>query len=193
MKHKRTKPLVLLLKIGIGYFILAIVISCMAAILIHERERVREIDAVTDDIRTFKRHINMAHNNITRLSILGEGVISWKNTDYHYYHAQRLRTDSLLQALKPHCREYVRPAQIDTLRTLLAEKEAHLLHLTEILARQDVADSLLINHLPEIAKRATRIPLTAISGNAELLLNDTYLMKIPHKPVSLQGILNLQL
>ena len=59
--------------------------------------------------------------------------------------------------MKPHCREYVRPAQIDTLRFLLADKEAHLLHLTEILARQDEADSLLVNHLPEVAKRATRI------------------------------------
>ena len=68
-----------------------------------------------------------------------------------------MRTDSLLQALKPHCRDYVCPAQIDTLRTLLAEKEAHLLHLTEILARQDAADSLLVNHLPEVARRATRI------------------------------------
>ena len=59
--------------------------------------------------------------------------------------------------MKPHCRDYVRPAQIDTLRTLLVEKEAHLLHLTEILARQDEADSLLVNHLPEVAKRATRV------------------------------------
>ena len=57
--------------------------------------------------------------------------------------------------MKPHCRDYVRPAQIDTLRTLLAEKEAHLLHLMETFARQDKADSLLVNHLPEVAKRAT--------------------------------------
>ena len=41
--------------------------------------------------------------------------------------------------------------------TLLAEKEAHLLHLTEIFARQDEADSLLVNHLPEVARRATRV------------------------------------
>ena len=59
--------------------------------------------------------------------------------------------------MKPYCRDYVRPAQIDTLRTLLAEKEVHLLHLTEILARQDEADSLLVNHLPEVARRATRV------------------------------------
>lgn len=73
------------------------------------------------------------------------------------YSILRLRTDSLLQALKPHCREYVYPAQIDTLRTLLAEKEIHLMHLMEILAHQDEAESLLVNHLPEVARRATHI------------------------------------
>ena len=109
------------------------------------------------EIRFMRRDINAAHRHITRLATLGESVIGWEGADSTRYRTLRLRTDSLLQALKPHCRDYVRPAQIDTLRTLLAEKETHLLHLTEILARQDEADSLLVNHLPEVAHRATRI------------------------------------
>ena len=133
------------------------VIASMAAILVHERERIREIEAESAEIRQVRRDINAAHRHITRLATLGESVIGWEEADTTRYHALRLHTDSLLQALKPHCREYVRPAQIDTLRTLLAEKEAHLLHLTEILARQNEADSLLVNHLPEVARRATRI------------------------------------
>ena len=59
--------------------------------------------------------------------------------------------------MKPLCQEYVRPAQIDTLCTLLAEKEAHLRHIMEAMERQDDADSLLVNHLSEVARRATRI------------------------------------
>lgn len=133
------------------------VIGSMAAILVHERKRIREIEAGTETIRQVRRDISEAHRCITRLALLGEGVVGWDETDYRHYHAQLLSTDSLLHALKPHCRDYVRPAQIDTLRTLLAEKETHLLHLTEILARQDEADSLLVNHLPEVARRATRI------------------------------------
>ena len=133
------------------------VIASMAAILVHERERIREIEAESAEIRQVRRDINAAHRHITRLATLGESIIGWEEADSARYRALRLRTDSLLQALKPHCRDYVRPAQIDTLRTLLAEKEAHLLHLTEILARQDEADSLLVNHLPEVARRATRI------------------------------------
>ena len=133
------------------------VIASMAAILVHERQRIREIEVESAEIRQVRRDINTAHRHITRLATLGESVIGWEEADSIRYRTLRLRTDSLLQALKPHCRDYVRPAQIDTLRNLLAEKEAHLLHLTVILARQDKADSLLVNHLPEVARRATRI------------------------------------
>ena len=129
----------------------------MAAILVHERMRIKEIEYEAAEIRQVRRDINAAHRHITRLATLGESVIGWEGADSTRYCILRQHTDSLLQALKPYCRDYVRPAQIDTLCTLLAEKEAHLLHLTEILARQDEADSLLVNHLPEVARRATRV------------------------------------
>ena len=152
MEHKK-----LHLKISASVFTMVAVIASMAAILVHERERIREIEAESAEIRQVRRDINAAHRHITRLATLGESVIGWEGADSTRYRILRQHTDSLLQALKSHCRNYVRPAQIDTLRTLLAEKEAHLLHLTEILARQEEADSLLVNHLPEVARRATRI------------------------------------
>ena len=98
------------------------VIASMAAILVHERERIREIEAESAEIRQVRRDINTAHRRITRLATLGESVIGWEEADSTRYRTLRLRTDSLLQALKLHCREYVQPKQIDTLRTLLAEK-----------------------------------------------------------------------
>ena len=133
------------------------VIASMVAILIHERERIKKIEAESAEIRQVRRDINTAHSHITRLATLGESVIGWEEADSTRYRALRQRTDSLLQILKPRCRDYVHPEQIDTLCTLLAEKEAHLLHLREILTRQDEADSLLVNYLPEVAKRATRV------------------------------------
>lgn len=140
-----------------GYIALLAVAGGLAAIMLYERARIREIEAESVEVQDMRRDINSVHHHITRLATLGESVIGWEEADSIRYRTLRLRTDSLLQALKPHCRDYVRPAQIDTLRTLLAEKEAHLLHLTVILARQDEADSLLVNHLPEVARRATRI------------------------------------
>ena len=144
-------------KIGLGYFLLLAIIGTMVGIIVHERERIREIEAESTEIRQVRHDIYAAHRHITRLATLGESVIGWGEADSIRYRFLRQHTDSLLQALKPYCRDYVRPAQIDTLCTLLAEKEAHLLHLTGILARQDEADSLLVNHLPEVARRATRI------------------------------------
>lgn len=129
----------------------------MVAILLHERKRIKEIKTESAEIRQVRRDINAAHRHITQLATLGESVIGWEKADSTRYHALRLRTDSLLLTLKPHCTAYVRPTQIDTLRSLLAEKENHLLHLTEILAHRNEADSLLANHLPKVARRATHI------------------------------------
>ena len=144
-------------KIQFGYIILLTIIISMTAILLHERKRIREIEAESEEIQDVRRDINAAHRRITRLALLGEGVIGWDETDCHHYQTQRLRTDSLLQALKPHCTEFVYPAQIDTLRSLLANKEDHLMRIMEAVERQGTADSLLVNHLPEVARRSTRI------------------------------------
>ena len=144
-------------RILIGYILLISIVGSMVAILLYEHRQMNIIESEAHEVQLIRYHIVAVHQNLINLSILGENVIGWVEADSTRYRALRLRTDSLLQALKPHCRDYVRPAQIDTLRTLLAEKEAHLLHLTEILARQDEADSLLVNHLPEVARRATRI------------------------------------
>ena len=129
----------------------------MIIILLYERKQMREIGTESIEIRQVRHDINTAHRHITRLSLLGEGVISWGEADRRHYHAQRLRADSLLQDLKPHCAAYVHTAQIDTLRSLLTDKEEHLLHIVEAVERQGEADSLLVNHLPEVAKRATRV------------------------------------
>ena len=140
-----------------GYIALLAVAGGLAAIMLCERAKIREIEAGTEDIRRVRRDIDTARDHIARLAILGEGAVGWEGTDSARYRALRLRTDSLLQAMKPRCAEYVRPAQTDTLRTLLAEKEAHLLHVMEAAERWNETDSLMASRLPEVARRATRI------------------------------------
>ena len=72
------------------------VIGSMAAILMHERKRMREIESESVEIHRIRQSINMVHLYITGLSLSGESVIGWKEADYLRYHAQRLQTDSLL-------------------------------------------------------------------------------------------------
>lgn len=133
------------------------VIGSMIAILLHERDRTREIEAESRDIREIAKNINKVHRYITELTTQGEGVLGWDDEDSRAYHSKRLDTDSLLQTLKPHCREYVQPNQIDTLRHLLAEKETHLLHIMQNIEQQKDRENMLANQLPEVARRATRV------------------------------------
>lgn len=139
-------------RIMLGYIAMLIVGIGIVFILLHERKRASEIEAETKEIHALREGIQAAHRHVARLAALGEGVIGWEAADSARYHALRLRTDSLLQTLKPHCTGYVRPGQIDTLCSLLADKEVHLLHIMEAMQRQEAADSLLVNHLPEVAR-----------------------------------------
>lgn len=83
--------------------------------------------------------------------------MAWEESDYKEYGRDRILTDSLLQTLKPHCREYVRPNQIDTLRHMLAEKETHLLHIMQTFKQQKEREDMLAKRLPEVARRATKV------------------------------------
>ena len=56
-------------KILAGYVIMMAVIGSMAAILVHERKRIREIEAGTETIRQVRRDISEAHRCITRLAL----------------------------------------------------------------------------------------------------------------------------
>lgn len=143
-------------KILFGYLILVAVIGSMAAILVHERQHMREIEAETADIRRVRRDINTVHRHITELATQGESVIAWEETDYTAYRRNRLHTDSLLQVMKGSCGNFVRPEQIDTLRSLLEAKETHLRHIMEAVKRQEAADSLLANRMPVVARQAAR-------------------------------------
>ena len=144
-------------KILLGNLLLLVVIVGMAAIMLHERGRMREIDSETQALQAVRARINVLQLNVTELAILGENVISWEEADFTDYRRKRLATDSLLLASKSRCGDYVRPGQIDTLRQLLADKETHLHGIMEAIWREETADSLLVNHLPEVARRATRV------------------------------------
>ena len=47
-------------KIGLGYFLSLAIIASMAAILVHERERIKEIEAESAEIRQVRHDINAA-------------------------------------------------------------------------------------------------------------------------------------
>lgn len=142
-------------KILFGYILLMIIIGCMAAVLFHERHRIREIEEDANAIRLVRHEINNVHRHITDLALSGESVMAWEQADYESYHKDRLDVDTLLQNLQRSHGDFVLSDQIDTLRNLLEDKETHLLHIMEAYHRQEIADSLLLHRLPAETERFT--------------------------------------
>lgn len=132
------------------------IIGSMVATILHERNRVQEIEKESVTIYQTQRNINVAHRYITILATYGESAISWNEEDYVIYQERRLRTDSLLQVLQEQCKDIVFPEQIDTLRMLLANKEEHLFRIMKTFRQQDKADSLLLNRLPAVTAKASQ-------------------------------------
>ena len=97
------------IKILVNNFIILLVIGYIAGILLHEQERIREIEMESRDIREIAKNINKVHRSITELATQGEGVLGWDDKDSRAYRSKRLNTDSLLLTLRRECVRFVRP------------------------------------------------------------------------------------
>ena len=142
-------------KIFIGYFLLMVIIGSMVAIVLHERNRVQKIEDESIAIFQTQHDINTAHRYVTALATYGESVLVWDNEDTLAYRMRRVQTDSMLQVLRMQCEDFIRPAQIDSIRTLLAAKEEHLFQIMEASQKQRQTDSILFNQKPTVTMRTT--------------------------------------
>ena len=106
-------------KILFGYFISMAVIGSMAAVLLHERHRVQEIENGTMAVRQVQYNGNTVHRHITILATYGETALAWEEEDFMAYRSLRLYVDSMLQSMNKGNEEFVSRNQIDTLRHLL--------------------------------------------------------------------------
>ena len=147
-------------KIFIGYFLLMVIIGSMVAIILHERNRVQKIEDESIAIFQTQHDIYTAHRYVTALATYGESVLVWDNEDTLAYRKRRVQTDSMLQALRVQCEEFILPTQIDSLRTLLAAKEAHLFQIMEASRKQRQTDSLLFNQKPTVTTHTTTKTVT---------------------------------
>ena len=147
-------------KIFIGYFLLMVIIGSMVAIVLHERNRVQKIEDESIAIFQTQHDIYTAHRYVTALATYGESVLVWDNEDTLAYRKRRVQTDSMLQALRVQCEEFILPIQIDSLRTLLAAKEAHLFQIMEASRKQRQTDSLLFNQKPTVTTHTTTKTVT---------------------------------
>ncbi|MCS2239626.1 hybrid sensor histidine kinase/response regulator [Phocaeicola dorei] len=147
-------------KIFMGYFLLMAIIGSMVAIVLHERNRVQKIEDESISIFQTQYDINTAHRYVTALVTYGESVLVWDNGDTLAYRKRRVQTDSMLQVLRVQCKDFIRPVQIDSLRSLLAAKEEHLFQIMEASRKQRQTDSLLLNQKPTVTTHTTTKTVT---------------------------------
>ena len=147
-------------KIFVGYILLMAIIGSMVAIVLHERNRVQKIEDKSIAIFQTQHDINTAHRYVTALVTYGESVLVWDNEDTLAYRKCRVQTDSMLQVLRVQCEDFIRPAQIDSFRTLLAAKEEHLFQIMEASRKQRQTDSLLFNQKPTVTIHTTTKTVT---------------------------------
>ena len=166
-------------KIFIGYFILMVIIGSMVAIILHERNRVQKIEVESISIFQTQHNINTAHRYVTALVTYGESVLVWDNEDTLAYRKRRVQTDSMLQALRVQCEEFILPIQIDSLRTLLAAKEAHLFQIMEASREQRQTDSLLLNQKPIVTTHTTTKTVTRKKKGIAGLLGGKETVQLP--------------
>ena len=172
-----------------------VIIGSMVAIILHERNRVQKIEVESISIFQTQHNINTAHRYVTALVTYGESVLVWDNEDTLAYRKRRVQTDSMLQALRVQCEEFILPIQIDSLRTLLAAKEAHLFQIMEASRKQRQTDSLLFNQkLIVITHTATKTVIRKKKGIAGLFGGkETVQLPITTRQTSLDKNLILQI
>ena len=182
-------------KIFIGYFLLMAIIGSMVAIVLHERNRVQKIEDESITIFQTQHDINTAHRYVTALVTYGKSVLVWDNEDILAYRKRHMQTDSMLQVLRVQCEDFIRPTQIDSLRTLLAAKEAHLFQIMEASRKQRQTDSLLFNQkLIVITHTATKTVIRKKKGIAGLFGGkETVQLPITTRQTSLDKNLILQI
>jgi len=99
-----------------AYIVLLIVFASMAAILLHERNATRRIEAEATEIRKVHGEISTVHHRITELAMRGETAMTWTEEEYMRYDSLSQRTDSMLDTIKTTCRGIVNPSRIDSLK-----------------------------------------------------------------------------
>lgn len=139
------------------YIIISVIVLFLTVVMVNERFRCRRFEGVINETNYARENIHKAHLYITKLATLGESVIAWDESDYNRYHYQRLKTDSILLGIKSVCGNFLRPAQIDSLRVLLESKEIHLFRIMKTVQFWEESDSILANELPVIATQSLRM------------------------------------
>ena len=128
--------------------------ALLVAYTCHNEQRTLKLQEEDNQrIDELQQGINRLNMQIAGLSFQGETVAEWDEDDMAQYHRQRLVIDSTLYAFSDIFQS--KRTEIDTLRMMLADKEARLNELAGIHLRQRTLNRRIADIVPVIARQSS--------------------------------------
>ena len=128
--------------------------ALLVAYTCHNEQRTLKLQEEGNQrINELRQDINRLNMQIAGLSFQGETVAEWDEDDMAQYHMQRLVIDSTLHAFSDIFQS--KRTVIDTLRMMLADKEARLNELAGIHLRQRTLNRRIADIVPVIARQSS--------------------------------------
>ncbi len=136
-----------------GYLSIFLMALLVAYTCHNEQHTLKLQEEGNQRINELRQGINRLNMQITGLSLQGETVAEWDEDDMAQYHRQRLVIDSTLYAFSDIFQS--KRTEIDTLRMMLADKEARLNKLAGIHLRQRTLNRRIADIVPVIARQSS--------------------------------------
>lgn len=142
------------LPILIGYILILILTVAIGYAYYNEESTLTLMDEENRSANRLRRDVNELNMHLAALSMFGETTLEWSDEDKETYRLQRAYIDSTLCAFS---RIFTSEATgIDSLRTMLEDKERKLCELADIYIRQKALSDEIVNKLPVIVRQSTR-------------------------------------
>ena len=132
-----------------GYTLIVLLIGCIACTWHYEWQEVEALEIGNRRIDEFRKEVNHIHIRLIEFSLMGETVLDWDETDLENYHTQRIALDSIL------CRfnETYAIGHIDSVRSLLDEKERQMFQIVRLMDEQQSINQKITNQASVIVQK----------------------------------------
>lgn len=143
-------------KLAIGYTIIVALIGGIVYTYLHEWRQMNRLEREIKEIHRLRQSVHEAYVHMLDLTMFGETLLEWEETDTVLYRAKRLKVDSILCEFK----NYYSGERIDSLRHLMAEKEVLLFNISQLFEHQMELGEELAERIPAIAYESSQEPKT---------------------------------
>lgn len=139
-------------KLAIGYTVIVALIGGIVYTYLHEWRQMNRLEREVNEIHELRQSVHEAYVHMLDLTMFGETILEWEEGDTAVYRAKRMKVDSILCEFK----RFYSGERIDSLRSLMAEKEVQLFNISQIFDKQIELGEELAERIPVIAYQSTQ-------------------------------------